>query len=283
MPNASQIKLTVVVGGLLLMLAALAVYAFLLTGNNGKDGSFTIKFRNTELNIDVATKEVTIAQLIGQLFEGDRAEFVAAYLEQQAILYRYGSPALINRIKQDTREESESFAGELRDILTLGKGPFYCCHSFVNLERANAADQIVQLQYNHPVAKLIRTSARKLEGIFHYPGNDIQVGIFAGSQDTDSHPEGVAAACKEAEFYGRNIQLYVKGGGGTTLRVARPIDCEQDGFQWKDHPNLFLQIGLKDAKKVFGDRAYDITQKATIVIAPTGYVPFEPDLAQIEP
>lgn len=258
-----------IIASLVVVLAALAVFAYLfINSGSGANGKFNVKFSNTELNFSVEGDELRVEDLVQLMFSGQRADIVAAYLEQQGKLYRYGSPALLDKIK--TSDPRERFSQDLRDILALNRGPFdKCCHSFVDLTNASAAEKIMQMQYDSWLAQTLRGKARAYEGIFKDPGREVQVGIYP------EHPAGIAASCRAAEFFGQRVQIYTNNLV-VAVEVARPVDCDDPNFLWRDTPDLFIQIGSRDSQSLFGERSVGHTEKANLVISPSGFAPVPP-------
>ena len=249
--------------------AALGVFGYVLLQGGFSRGAFNVKFKNTELNFSVDSDEVGVEDLIGKMLEGRRAEIVAAYLEKKGKLYSYGSAALVERIKADEDDSPDGFAEDLRDIATLRKGPFES-RPFVDLSKSSAADDIAALDLDDPVVKRLRTMARNRTKIFQDRGRQVQIGLFP------DHPRGIAASCRAADFYGERVQVF-SSRAFINLQVARSFDCDMEGFDYRDTPSLFLQIGKQDALGLFGRQVSPPkTQPALVVIQPPGFQPAPP-------
>lgn len=260
-------RLAVLAGAAVVVVTIVTLAVVLIQGGGG-GGVLQVKFKEAQLNFSVESENISAEDLVALMLEGKRGEIVAAYLERQGKLYRYGSPALLDRVK--TENAKAEFAANIRDLLSLEAGPFSCCHSFVNLSNAKVVRKILQLPYNSPTAELLRAKAREYQGIFRDEGRRVQIGIFK------NHDPSIAAACRTADFFGRHVQVYSRRGTFVTVQVVKSFDCEREDFQYRDSPSLFLQLGPEDSKELFGERDFARTEPAFIIISPEGFAPSAP-------
>lgn len=89
----------VIIFGAIIVMVALGVFGILMFYGDWKSGNFIVKYKETELNFSVDSDAVSVEELVELLFKGERAGIAAAYLEQKGTFFRYGSPALLEKIK----------------------------------------------------------------------------------------------------------------------------------------------------------------------------------------
>lgn len=169
---------------------------------------------------------------------------------------------MLEKIKSS--DTTHNFSKDLRDLLRLDRGPFSCCHTFIDIEKADTATKLINLTYESPIAQLLRDKARKKVGIFHEPGRTVQVGVF------DGHARGIAASCRKAQHFNGTVQIFSKDQF-IIVQVVKSFDCDREDFEWRENPNLFVQIGLDDAHRLFGNRQFFRSEPAKIITAPSGW------------
>jgi len=237
-------------------LAALGAFAFIIIETNSS-GQFAIKYKDSELNFTIDENDLTFETLIKKITDHKRLQYIKSFLETKGIMYNFGSEDLLGKIRSTTPDKK--FSKELRKLLLDDEGPFSCCHSFIDKNNGSTAEEITSLPYDAPLAQLLREKARRKIGIFRDPGQKISVGFV------HNLPETVAASCRKAEHFRETVELNYKNEY-IEVDVQLPIDCDVDGFAWRDTPSKFIQISFKDARKLFGSRALDKTELANIIV-----------------